>query len=107
MSDTEEMPAGRIGGVAVRAGAGRGAGRPPQPEGETHLFFACIIRWPDRRASTPARDRIKFNRSAGPHPVDTGEGELRSGRERAGASTSGDRALAIHAYTRSESRFTG
>jgi hypothetical protein len=55
-----------------RGGCARGsqprARHPPQPEGETHLFFTCIIRCLDRRGSTPARDRIKLNRGASPHP---------------------------------------
>ena len=75
------------------------ARHPPQPEGETHLFFACIIRWPDRRGSTPARDRSKLNRRRQPppqpSPVNKGVGEPRSGWEGAGidASTSGDRTI--------------
>jgi hypothetical protein len=69
MSDTRERPSGPD-------WRGRCAGRsrprsqhPPQPEGETHLFFACIIRRPDRRDSTPARDQIKLNRGASPTPT--------------------------------------
>jgi hypothetical protein len=79
MSGTQERPSGPDwrGGCAGRSR--KRAQHPPQPEGETHLFFACIIRWPDRRGSTWARDRIKLNR----------------GWEGAGIgdSTSGDRAL--------------
>ena len=68
MSDTQERPSGREwrGGCAGRSR--KRAQHPRQPEGETHLFFACIIRWPDRRGSTPARDRIKLNRGAAPTP---------------------------------------
>jgi hypothetical protein len=58
---SDERHGGDAGGRDWR---GRCAGRslprarhPLQPQGETHLFFACIIRWTDRRASTPARDR--------------------------------------------------
>jgi hypothetical protein len=52
MSDTQERPSGPgwRGGCAGRSRPR--AQHPPQPEGEIHLFFTCIIRRPGRRDST-------------------------------------------------------
>jgi hypothetical protein len=94
MRDTEEMPAGGIGGAAVRVGARRGRGVRRNLKAKL-TCFSPVLSGGRIGAPQPQREIGQFESGweppPQPSPVDTGEGEPRSGWEGVGigGSTSG------------------